>query len=1545
MGVGLFLSVFSADAQIPVQTRARTFLDLNGTWKVHPNRGLTFNFPAPEDGWKDEAVPQMKSSLILPGNTHDPLPVAGLKREGKANFADRNDLSSWYRRKFPVPAKAKDKVVILTFNCMTYKTLVWLNGKKIGECLTGYAPTSYDVTDQIKWGEENDLVVGLAGVESLIDLENETYLAPYGASSAGILGDVAIEIVPCVHIDDIFIKTSVSKKTIEVQVGVVNDRKVPAQIIPNCVISRYNDRRPCLEISGSPVELAAGERKTIVLSKSWTDPVLWSPDTPFLYVADCALDTPSQARIDEQSQRFGFREFEIKGKQFFLNGKQTTLYRDNAAGNLNSTYQQIYGGENPFHPVRASIGHPFNHYRVWGNNPLVARMGDEMGATLAQVLAVYIPKVFPVDKQDIWLPNLETHIRKVMKNLRNSPAIVIWNMTNETYWGSVPGNPEMKKACKAIADTVRSMDSTRPLDGDAEVGWDGLLDVTSIHYPGLQGEFANKYANSGPVVPNDIYWLKEKGNRNWRAEFDWDKPLSIGEDFHLSGPPAAWAVFGGEDVYNWVKYSMQDKIGASGQPGNSFTDALMKVMDAYRVQGVACLNPWMGNAEKTIPRDAVRPLDFYPNFYGGKTAARKVAVFYGSYAPLGNARLQCFLTIKGRKVWEKSIPVPIQSGEQKIVEIPVTPPVVERPECGELTVRLRYDQNNFKPEQARYSEKVFILPETSLADIDAAKIALWDPSGEVSKALQKLGLSLIPLKALSANELAGKRLLLVAGDADLAPIKETVLNFADSGGNVVFLQRQNWEYMGTGFPEQDKGHVASRVWKRSHGHPVVAHLDDGQLSYWRPDNLVAQLSFRKPVDGDFKVMLDCAGGQGMEWTPLCETSYGKGMLLFSQLSLTDRLGIEPAADHVIAGLIRYGLAHHSEKREAIRLLCGENKKLEEIFTICRIDFTKGLKGSGPVFLDASYSPSSEELKQIKEHLENGGKAWLHGFTPETISNIAPLLPFKPALTKIPPEVTTAVRLSDSPLMDNLNSSDFAWAKVDLEMRGDYLEGSIPTAKIGGYALSLPTLHSGDPLLEPALLVGVPVKKGEVLFDTLEWEKAFDTEGERVMRIVSALALNQGAIIAKPKGAAFEYFHVDLAKFANMGYVDEVAEDGKGGWLDMGKADLCFFLTNHTGLGGGVGAPVAVQPFPEDNRFCGVPFKLTDPKKNGDKAMIALRSTNRAKLLPDKITDIPVNQKASQLWFIHAANYVPEKGVALAKYVIHYADGTSVEFPLRSGMEINDWSAPQKPEKAKICWTGNNRVQGSAGLFLTEWKNPFPEKEIKSIDIVGALGEAQLGVVGITGGRSLAGNSGSATLGKWDFGDLQDGKVTDSAGNAPLSLALEKNAGEPHEPTKVELDGQTGLKLDGSQYFTGDLAKIAGFDSDKPFLVKIGFSLASWDKNEKKGYGIFEAFQYLTCGYRLMVDARTLRLALEYYPKPDGKQTMLIGKTNLEMNKIYHVTITFDTAGARLYLNNNLESMKGGGMPKPFKQAFTVGRCSGAGTLNGALQSLELSALN
>jgi beta-galactosidase len=125
-------------------------------------------------------------------------------------------------------------------------------------------------------------------------------------------------------------------------------------------------------------------------------------------------------------------------------------------------------------------------------------------------------------------------------------------------------------------------------------------------------------------------------------------------------------------------------------------------------------------------------------------------------------------------------------------------------------------------------------------------------------------------------------------------------------------------------------------------------------------------------------------------------------------------------------------------------------------------------------------------------------------------------------------------------------------------------------------------------------------------------------------------------------------------------------------------------------------------------------------------------------LPDQVNGIPVNCRADALFFLQAARIDRRRNAAeikrgdkfeLARYVVHYADGQTVEVPVYSEINVDDYKQQTPPlaiPGAQIAWSepysGTNR---SAVAYSMQWTNPRPEVEIKSIDL--AYGKQKCGV--------------------------------------------------------------------------------------------------------------------------------------------------------------------------------------------------------------------------
>ncbi len=116
---------------------------------------------------------------------------------------------------------------------------------------------------------------------------------------------------------------------------------------------------------------------------------------------------------------------------------------------------------------------------------------------------------------------------------------------------------------------------------------------------------------------------------------------------------------------------------------------------------------------------------------------------------------------------------------------------------------------------------------------------------------------------------------------------------------------------------------------------------------------------------------------------------------------------------------------------------------------------------------------------------------------------------------------------------------------------------------------------------------------------------------------------------------------------------------------------------------------------------------------------------------EKVEGIPVHRKATLLHFLHstAFGHLIQKawqepdGARIGEYTIHYSDSTTVAIPIIYGEDVRDWwnsDRNQPVTRGTVAWRGENgytrKLGSSLRLFVMSWENPFPEKEIVSIDL-------------------------------------------------------------------------------------------------------------------------------------------------------------------------------------------------------------------------------------
>ena len=128
------------------------------------NQGWQFHYGEEHTGWQDVNLPhdyQISQPWVAPqagerGNTTD---LAANFRSTLSARAFKELGVGWYKKSLDIPASLKGQRVVLDFQGIMLVGDVYLNGERIGGTDYGYLGFEVDVTEKVKYGEANELMV------------------------------------------------------------------------------------------------------------------------------------------------------------------------------------------------------------------------------------------------------------------------------------------------------------------------------------------------------------------------------------------------------------------------------------------------------------------------------------------------------------------------------------------------------------------------------------------------------------------------------------------------------------------------------------------------------------------------------------------------------------------------------------------------------------------------------------------------------------------------------------------------------------------------------------------------------------------------------------------------------------------------------------------------------------------------------------------------------------------------------------------------------------------------------------------------------------------------------------------------------------------------------------------------------------------------------------------------------------------------------------------------------------------------------------------
>ena len=214
-----------------------------------------------------------------------------------------------YRHPLTIDESLRGKRHFIQFDGAAHIATVYCNGVELMTHRCGYTAFRVEITDQVRYGEENIIAVKL-------DTTENAAIPPFGfvvdyLTYGGIYREVWLESKNERHIEDIYLTTP-DLTTLQVQ--------VTAQNAAGC-----SYRTEILEETGRVVLSQCNSAASAPFALVYSEAKPWGLDCPVRYICRVSLLSPDGEILDVKEDKFGFRTARFTANEFLLNGKPVFL--------------------------------------------------------------------------------------------------------------------------------------------------------------------------------------------------------------------------------------------------------------------------------------------------------------------------------------------------------------------------------------------------------------------------------------------------------------------------------------------------------------------------------------------------------------------------------------------------------------------------------------------------------------------------------------------------------------------------------------------------------------------------------------------------------------------------------------------------------------------------------------------------------------------------------------------------------------------------------------------------------------------------------------------------------------------------------------------------------------------------------------------------------------------------------------------------------------------------------------------------------------------
>ena len=406
-------SLFTSSAQRSVEC-------LNFGWEFRLND---------EGQWRKISVPhdfQIEQPWVAPAADEkaDNTDVAANIRSRLSSRGFKEMAKGYYRYHLTPSAAMKGRRVLLDFEGIMYTADVLLNGQRVGGTNYGYVGFDIDLSDRLRYGEDNL-------IEVIADTREPGNSRWY--TGGGLFRNVSLVTTP----KDLYFErhplyiTTHDNRYVSISAEITNRTSKT----PRAVLEILDPDGQTVHSDTVVIKRHRGTRRQearIATDIVIPDPKIWDLDTPYLYTAKVRLLHDNGTVADETSDQFGIRTiafgpdfgFKLNGRKVLLKGyaNHHTLGALGAAAYPKAIEKRIL--------LMKQFG--MNHIRT-SHNPYsrdFIRLCDKHGILVVDELYDKWTRQHTGGKvpfEQLW----QYDVPEWVKRDRNSPSVVLWSLGNE----------------------------------------------------------------------------------------------------------------------------------------------------------------------------------------------------------------------------------------------------------------------------------------------------------------------------------------------------------------------------------------------------------------------------------------------------------------------------------------------------------------------------------------------------------------------------------------------------------------------------------------------------------------------------------------------------------------------------------------------------------------------------------------------------------------------------------------------------------------------------------------------------------------------------------------------------------------------------------------------------------------------------------------------------------------------------------------------------------------------------------------------------------